>query len=94
MDGKGTTQQVSVLAYYSDGTTRDVTTLSAFSSNNDNSATITKDGKITASNRGEAFIMARFDTHTVGSHFVVLPKGLRLRMAQCSGIQLCRYPDS
>ena len=76
MDGKGTTQQVSVLAYYSDGTTRDVTTLSAFSSNNDNSATITKDGKITASNRGEAFIMARFDTHTVGSHFVVLPKGL------------------
>lgn len=76
MDGKGTTQQVSVLAYYSDGTTRDVTTLSAFSSNNDNSATITKDGKITANNRGEAFIMARFDTHTVGSHFVVLPKGL------------------
>ena len=76
MDGKGTTQQVSVLAYYSDGTTRDVTSLSAFSSNNDNSATITKDGLITANNRGEAFIMARFDTHTVGSHFVVLPKGL------------------
>jgi len=76
MDGKGTTQQVSVLAYYSDGTTRDVTSLSAFSSNNDNSATISKTGLITADNRGEAFIMARFDTHTVGSHFVVLPKGL------------------
>lgn len=76
MDGKGTTQQVSVLAYYSDGTTRDVTSLSAFSSNNDNSATVSKTGLITADNRGEAFIMARFDTHTVGSHFVVLPKGL------------------
>lgn len=76
MDGKDTTQQVSVLAHYSDGTTRDVTTLAFFSSNNDNSATITKEGLITANNRGEAFIMARFDTHTVGSHFVVLPKGL------------------
>lgn len=76
MDGKGTKQQVSVLAYYSDGTTRDVTSLSSFSSNNDNSATITKNGLITANNRGEAFVMARFDTHTVGSHFVVLPKGL------------------
>ncbi|WP_417393351.1 DUF1549 domain-containing protein [Gimesia sp.] len=76
LDGKDTTQQVSVLAYYSDGTTRDVTSLAFFSSNNDNSATITKDGLITANNRGEAFIMARFDTHTEGSHFVVLPKGL------------------
>ena len=76
LDGKGTKQQVSAVATYSDGTTRDVTSLAAFSSNNDNSATITKNGLITASNRGEAFIMARFDTHTVGSHFVVLPKGL------------------
>ncbi len=76
MDGKDTKQQVSVLATYSDGTTRDVTSLASFSSNNDNSATITNKGLITANNRGEAFIMARFDTHTVGSHFVVLPKGL------------------
>jgi hypothetical protein len=32
---------------------------------------------ITAGSRGEAFIMARFSTYTVGSHFVVLPKGLQ-----------------
>jgi hypothetical protein len=31
---------------------------------------------VTAAKRGEAFIMARFDTFTVGTHFIVLPKGL------------------
>jgi hypothetical protein len=28
---------------------------------------------VTAANRGEAFIMARFETHTVGSQVLVLP---------------------
>lgn len=77
LDGKGTTQQLTVLAKYSDGTTRDVTSLAVFLSNNDNSATVSKAGVITAQNRGEAFIMARFETHTVGSQFIVLPKGLK-----------------
>ena len=77
LDGQGAQQQMTVLAHYSDGTTRDVTNLAVFSSNNGNSAEISKDGLVTASKRGEAFIMARFDTHTVGSHFVILPKGLQ-----------------
>lgn len=76
LDGENATQQVTVRATYSDGTDRDVTSLALFLSNNDNSATISPDGVITAHNRGEAFIMARFSTYTVGSHFVVLPKGL------------------
>ncbi|RLS45484.1 MAG: DUF1549 domain-containing protein, partial [Planctomycetota bacterium] len=63
-------------AKYSDGTDRDVTALALFLSNNDTSATISPDGTITAGTRGEAFVMARFATFTVGSHFVVLPKGL------------------
>ena len=46
-----------------------------FLSNNDNSAPIEQNGVVTASKRGEAFIMARFETHTVGTHFIVLPKG-------------------
>ena len=37
---------------------------------------MTPDGLITAGQRGEAFVMARFETHTVGSQFIVLPKGL------------------
>jgi hypothetical protein len=64
-------------AKYSDGTDRDVTSLALFLTNNDNSAEISKDGLITANNRGEAFVMARFETHTVGSQVIVLPADLQ-----------------
>lgn len=76
LDGEGATQRLTVRAKYSDGSDRDVTSLAYFSSNNENSAEIDQKGLVTAHARGEAFIMARFDTHTVGSHFIVLPKGL------------------
>lgn len=76
LDGDGATQQINIRAKYSDGTDRDVTSLAYFSSNNDNSAPIDQNGVVTAAARGEAFIMARFGTHTVGTHFIVLPKGL------------------
>ncbi len=76
LNGEGAQQKITVRAYYSDGTDRDVTHLAYFSSNNDNSAIIEQDGVVTAQNRGEAFIMARFDTHTVGTQFIVLPKNL------------------
>jgi len=77
LDGEGATQKLTVRAKYADGTDRDVTNLAYFSSNNENSAEIAQTGLVTAHARGEAFIMARFDTHTVGSHFIVLPKGLQ-----------------
>jgi hypothetical protein len=77
LQGKGATQQLTVRAKYSDGTDRDVTKLAVFLSNNDNSAEITQDGLITAGARGEAFVMARFETHTVGSQVIVLPKDLQ-----------------
>src|SRR5690606_33637490 len=69
--------QVTVLAKYSDGTMRDVTPLALFQSNNATSAEINGDGLVTAGARGEAFVMARFATHTVISQFIVLPKGLQ-----------------
>jgi len=77
LDGEGATQKLMVRAKYADGTDRDVTSLAYFSSNNENSAEIAQTGMVTAHTRGEAFIMARFETHTVGSHFIVLPKGLQ-----------------
>src|SRR5262249_25479471 len=77
LDGKGATQKLTVRAKYSDGTDRDVTHLALFLSNNDNSAKVAPDGTVTADNRGEAFVMARFATFTVGSPVVVLPKGLK-----------------
>ena len=76
LDGEGAKQQINVRAKYSDGSDRDVTRLAYFMSNNDNSATVEQTGVVTAQNRGESFIMARFDTHTVGTHFITLPKGL------------------
>ena len=81
LDGEGATQRISVRAHYSDGTDRDVTSLAAFLSNNDNSAPISAEGIVTAKNRGEAFIMARFETHTEGVPFIALPKGLNFQWA-------------
>jgi len=76
LDGKGSTQQLTVRARYSDGTDRDVTSLAVFLTNNDVAAPVSPEGLVTAGDRGEAFVMARFETHTVGSQFIVLPKGL------------------
>ena len=79
LNGDGATQQINVRAKYSDGTDRDVTSQAYFLSNNDNSAPIEQNGVVTAAKRGEAFIMARFETYTVGTHFIVLPKGLNFK---------------
>lgn len=76
LDGPDETQQLTVIAKYSDGTDRDVTSLSYFSTNNDNAADVSQSGVVTAKNRGESFVMARYDTHTVGVDFITLPKSL------------------
>jgi hypothetical protein len=77
LEGEGATQRMTARAKYSDGTDRDVTHLALFLSNNDNSAKINPDGVVTAGKRGEAFIMARFATFTVGSQAIVIPKDLK-----------------
>ena len=74
---EGTAHRMTVRAKYSDGTDRDVTNLALFMSNNDTSAKIDGDGKVTAGVRGEAFVMARFATFTVGSQVITVPKGLQ-----------------
>ena len=66
-----------VRASYSDGTDRDVTTLSTFSSSNDNSVSIkAREGLAASKNRGEAFLLARFHTFTEGSQAIVVPADL------------------
>jgi hypothetical protein len=77
LDGKGATQQMVAVARYSDGTERDVTPLALFLTNNESSAKITPNGLVTAGERGEAFIMARFATFNVGAQIVTLPKALQ-----------------
>jgi len=76
LEGQGASQKLTVRARYSDGGDRDVTTLAVFSSNNELSAKVTDGGVITAGQRGEAFIMARFDTFNVGAQVIVVPKNL------------------
>lgn len=85
LEGEGATQQFIARARYADGTDRDITSLAVFLTNNDNSAPITADGQVKAGARGEAFVMARFDTHTVGSQVLVLPKGLQYSAPAISG---------
>jgi hypothetical protein len=63
-----------VMADYSDGSTRDVTSLALFLSNNEASATVSRDGVLTATNSGGAWVFGRFDKFTAGSEIIVLPE--------------------
>jgi len=77
LESPGQTHQLMVRAHYSDGSERDVTKLALFLTSNEGSAKISKEGLITTGARGEAFVMARYSTHTVGSHVIVIPKDLK-----------------
>jgi len=77
LDGKAATQQIGVRATYSDGSDRDVTRWSVFMSNNESCVAIDKNGIATAGQRGEAFLMARFDAYTAGTQAIVVPQGLK-----------------
>ena len=76
LESPGQNFKVTVRAHYSDGTDRDVTNLALFLTSNDGAAKI-KDGVITTGTRGEAFVMARYATFTVGAQVIVIPKGLK-----------------
>jgi hypothetical protein len=77
LESPGQTFKFTVRAHYSDGTDRDVTTTALFLSSNDSSAKIGQDGVVTTGQRGEAFVMARFATFTVGAQVIVIPKDLK-----------------
>lgn len=77
LTGSGIQVPFTVRATYSDGTDRDVTTLSTFSTSNENSVKIeASEGLATSDQRGEAFLLARFHTFTEGSQAIVVPAGL------------------
>lgn len=85
LEGEGATQRLVAVAHYSDGTTRDVSHLAAFTTNNERTAAVTNTGAVTAGVRGEAFVMARFDTHTVGSQILALPTGMQYSAPEVTG---------
>ncbi len=85
LEGEGAKQRLVAVAHYSDGTMRDVSNLAAFTTNNERSAAVTAEGAVTAGVRGEAFVMARFDTHTVGTQVLALPVGIKYSAPEVQG---------
>jgi mono/diheme cytochrome c family protein len=78
LKGEGLETPYTVKATYSDGTDRDVTTLSSFSTSNDNSVTVEKrTGLSTSKNRGEAFLLGRYMVFTEVAQSIVIPKDLQ-----------------
>lgn len=75
LKGSGEKLPLTVRAIYSDGTDRDVTPLTTFSTSNDHSVTIEPTtGLMTSAKRGEAFLMGRFHTFTEGMQTIVIPE--------------------
>ena len=85
IEGDGNKQRFVAVASYNDGSTRDVTRLAAFTSNNSGTAAIDNAGNVTAGRRGEAFVMARYDTFTVGSQVLALPVGVNYTPPKVTG---------
>jgi len=81
--GSGQSAQLTVRAKYPDGSDRDVTHLSTFSTSNDTSIIVDpKTGLLTSAQRGEAFIMARFHTFTEGMQTIVIPEKMQYQQPQ------------
>lgn len=65
-------QQLIVIAKYADGTTRDVTREAVFDTSNFEVATVSKQGLITAVQRGEAAALVRFEGHYAAAPISIL----------------------
>ncbi|MEQ1829305.1 MAG: DUF1549 and DUF1553 domain-containing protein [Pirellula sp.] len=85
IEGEAAKQRLIAVATYADGTQRDILDLASFSTNNERSAAVAIDGQITSGVRGEAFVMARFDTHTVGTQILALPAKLQYESSLSKG---------
>jgi hypothetical protein len=104
IEGEANKQRLVAVATYADGTQRDVWDLAAFTTNNERTAAVAMDGVITSGVRGEAFVMARFDTHTVGTQVLALPGELSYKSPATDGnyldtlvkakLQRLRLPES
>ena len=76
IEGTGESQQLNVRAFFSDGTDRDVTSLTSYITNNEAVAKVSAGGKATAGIRGEAFVTARYEGYATGVQILTLPKNL------------------
>ncbi len=72
-DTVGGEQSLRVTASYADGSTRDVTPLVLFGTNNPSVAEIDDQGRVTAKGPGDTTVFARFNRFTVPAELIVLP---------------------
>ncbi|MFM8578015.1 MAG: DUF1549 domain-containing protein [Planctomycetaceae bacterium] len=72
-DKAGAAESQRVTATYADGTTRDVTSLALFGTNNASVADIDSIGRVTAKGPGDTTVFARFNRCTIGGEAIVLP---------------------
>ena len=79
------TQQVSVVAHYADGSSRDVTPICYYNSSNPEIAEVDADGYITFKNRGEVAVIA---------HYLDLVANVRLtHLVEVPGFKLAEVPQ-
>jgi hypothetical protein len=79
LESSGSPQPLVAVARFADGTDRDVTDLVWYGTSNDPTAKVSAEGVVAPAARGEAFVMARYDTITTGVPLVVIPKDLDFR---------------
>jgi hypothetical protein len=72
-DKAGAGEGLRVTATYADGSTRDVTPLALFGTNNPSVAEIDERGRVTAQGPGDTVVFARFSRFTVAAEVIVLP---------------------
>jgi hypothetical protein len=66
------TQQLSVLAHFSDGRVRDVTAIAAYDTSSREIATVDADGRVTGRGRGQAAISVRYLSQLQSVNFTVI----------------------
>jgi hypothetical protein len=72
-DKAGAGESLRVTATYADGSTRDVTPLALFGTNNPAVAEVDEQGRVTAKGPGDTTVFARFSRFTVAAEVIVLP---------------------
>jgi hypothetical protein len=66
------TQQLCVLAHFSDGTIRDITDIAVYSSSDEAVASVTETGLVVASDRGESAVLVRYLEKMETAHLMFL----------------------
>lgn len=90
---KGSQQHLLVQAHYSDGSSRDVTTLASFDSNDKEIARVTEDGIVHIGKlSGQAVIVARF-MGLVGDSRITVPADRLLPESQYTGLPVSNFID-